>query len=177
MKKIDNYIIEKLILNKDTKIIKYPHDAEYFPFSLIDKDDCISLKILGNNRFQCTPMIGFRKAMMEIFKKCKYKDFLATYTLNRKETGYMSIGSFSKIGYVEWRLYIYKNQNEDDPLKYIQKNGYTIMQKKIANANYLNANLHPSIIMNDDYIINNIYISWLDNYKCIAINFDLSSIF
>lgn len=178
MKNINKYIIEKFRINKDTEISS-GHNDEYFPFELIDKQwepgkqELYSLKINGTDIWQSTPMIPFRRNMMSIFKKCKYKDFLVSYTLNGKDKGYMGIGQFSKNGYVDWRLYIYTDDKDPKPEKYIQKDGYNIMQKKIGNANYLNSNLHPLIMSGKNYEVKHIYISWLDNYKCIAINLDL----
>ena len=164
--------LEKLKLNKDTQVLL--HEDEYFPFNCIGKEnECYSIKSHGNASYQAFSMLSFRNNLMAIFKQTKYKNILfsVTYT-DTNETFYVTPRSIEKRGYIDWLFF--KIDNKDQPASsFICQNFYTVIQNKISNPNYLNSNCFINII---PYVIKPIYknmhISWLDNYKCIAINFE-----
>lgn len=175
MKDLKDIILEKILINKDTKV--FNHNDRYFPYDCIgNENECVTIECKNNSSVDSMfNMIKFRKALMDIYKKCKYTAVLCSVNIEADEPKYAQITNIIKDGPVTFKICAIpnrdsiKNNGEDRDFRVM--NFYKFIQQKISNSRYLNSS--GWIYFIDTRLrVKKIHISWLSNKECIAINFE-----
>ena len=176
MKDLKDIILEKILINKSTDTKTYDHSKDkYFPYDCIgNKNECITIECTNDSSVDSMfNMIKFRKALMDIYKKCKYTAVLCSVNIEDDEPKYAQIINIAKDGPVTFKVCTIPNhttQNGKDR-DFRVMNFYKFIQQKISNSRYLNSN--GWIYFIDTRLhVKKIHISWLSNKECIAINFE-----
>lgn len=170
MKQLYNFIYEKLKLSQNKKFIS--HEDIYFPFSTIGTEsDCKTIECTNN--FTVDSFFNVKKfhnALVEIHKKTQYKDIIFSVNIDDKDPQYVQLLSIEKNGPVTFKLC---SCLKGTPESYDARISdlYTTIHKKINNKTYLNASGWMYFI-DTRLMVKKIHISWLDNKKSIAINFE-----
>ena len=175
MKDLKNIILEKILINKETKV--FNHNNKYFPYNCIgNENECITIECKNNSSVDSVfNMIFFCKALMNIYVKCKYTAVLCSVNIEDDEPKYAQITNIIKDGPVTFKIctipnnYNTKNNGKDRDFRVM--NFYKFIMQKINNHSYLNSN--GWIYFIDTRLrIKKIHVSWLSNKECIAINFE-----
>ena len=172
MKNLKDIITERLHITKRSKVNNLHTSEDIFPFETIGiENECYTLNHNGNN----WRMLYFRKYIMEVYKKTKYKDVLFSYTDSVNKTIPLYYNSIYKDRGCPACIFLSNKYENDNIEEIIEQDGYKKIQSRISNASTLNKSILLDIRIGDlptirTFKIENIHISCSDTYKCITIN-------